>query len=103
MVVNDTNINMEVSTYPISMLHNSASGLKNCTTKDTEEIFENQCYQPNSGWSNCPDKSRNSDVEHWSTRDFSLSSKVILHPSYIWVRVHSCNLLNCSLWKLCVL
>ena len=74
VVFNDTNISIEVSTYPTWNLHNSST--QSSSTSETEEIFENQYYHPYKGWVSELDSSKNNDIKHWSNRDFSISSKV---------------------------
>lgn len=78
VVVNDSDVPLEVSVCPLSMLDRLTiltSETKSHTTV-IEEIFENQRYQPISGWGNkCPSLLGN-DPGCWSSRDFSHSSKV---------------------------
>ncbi|KAL6002796.1 hypothetical protein ACLOJK_023018 [Asimina triloba] len=82
VVVNDADIPLEVSTCPMSMLHNHAFPTTETSNLAvlTEEIFENQRYQPISGWGNKWPGFRGNDPGRWSTRDFSYSSKDFFEP-----------------------
>lgn len=64
-VVNDSDINLDISVCHASMIQDSGSSSHNIVV---EEIFENQRCQPNFGQGN--------DPPIWSTKDFSYSSKV---------------------------
>lgn len=81
VIVNDANIKLEVSVCPATMLSNPVlnMGLNSATTV-TEEVFENQRYQPISGWGNKSSGSRGNDPGRWSTNDFSYSSKDFFEP-----------------------
>ncbi|XP_058093613.1 uncharacterized protein LOC131239768 [Magnolia sinica] len=82
VVVNDADVPLEVSACPASMLDSHAfpiSETNNCAVV-TEEIFENQRYQPISGWGNKWPGFRGNDPGRWSTRDFSYSSKDFFEP-----------------------
>ncbi|TYI07189.1 hypothetical protein ES332_A10G210100v1 [Gossypium tomentosum] len=68
-VVNDSDINLDISVCHASMIQDSGSSSHNIVV---EEIFENQRYQPNSGQGN--------DLPLWSTKDFSYSSKDFFEP-----------------------
>lgn len=77
-VVNDSDVKVDICVCSVSQLHsrtfsNSESSRKNVVV---EEVFENQRYQPISGWGSKWPGFRGSDTERWSTRDFSYSSKV---------------------------
>lgn len=77
IIVNDSDIKLEVSLCPASMLSNPVPNMgPNSATIVTEEVFENQRYQPISGWGNKSSSYRGNDPGCWSTRDFSYSSKV---------------------------
>nr|DAD29104.1 TPA_asm: hypothetical protein HUJ06_030572 [Nelumbo nucifera] len=79
-VINDSDIKLDLSLCPESTLHSHtlSSSKSNCCNIDVEEVFENQRYQPISGWSSkwlC-----GNDPGPWSTRDFSYSSKDFFEP-----------------------
>ncbi|XP_073302377.1 uncharacterized protein [Primulina huaijiensis] len=88
-VTNDSDIKLSISTCPVSMIHDqeATSTLRsnNCVI---EEVFENEKYHPVSGWCNNESGSRDADPGHWSTRDFSYSSKEFfeppLPPGWMW-------------------
>ncbi|KAG0489289.1 hypothetical protein HPP92_008100 [Vanilla planifolia] len=80
VIKNETNMKIEVSLCPSSMLCSpllSTGGGK--PIFETEEVFENQVYQPISGWAG--KSSFHGDPVQWSTRDFSYSSKDFFEPS----------------------
>ncbi|XP_031479692.1 uncharacterized protein LOC116250249 isoform X3 [Nymphaea colorata] len=83
-VVNDTDLNLEICVCPLALIDDVSSISTLDTNKSnavTEEIFENQRYQPVSGWtSKCPGISKN-DPGPWSTRDYSHSSKDFFEPA----------------------
>lgn len=81
VVVNDSDVSLEVSVCPSSTLESHTSLTSEASNRPmvTEEIFENQRYQPISGWGNKWPGFRGNDPGHWSTRDFSFSSKVRHH------------------------
>lgn len=76
VIMNETDIKVEISLCPSSMLNSPLlnKGKENPAVV-SEEIYENQRYQPISGWGNI--SNFHGDPGHWSTRDFSYSSKVI--------------------------
>lgn len=82
VVVNEADVPLEVSVCPSSMLdnHTLPTSETNNRTVVTEEVFENQRYQPISGWGNKWPGFRGNDPGHWSTRDFSYSSKDFFEP-----------------------
>ncbi|KAA8527969.1 hypothetical protein F0562_035162 [Nyssa sinensis] len=80
-VANDSDIILDICVCHASMIHNhdllSDTSSRNIVV---EEIFQNQRYQPISGWGNeWPSFSQN-DPGRWSTRDFSYSSKDFFEP-----------------------
>ncbi|KAK1259991.1 hypothetical protein QJS04_geneDACA015489 [Acorus gramineus] len=77
MIVNDADIKVEVAMCPLSA-HADHTPQKKYSTI-TEEIFENQRYLPTFGWGNKFAFNGN-DPAHWSTRDFSNSSKDFFEP-----------------------
>ncbi|EPS74076.1 hypothetical protein M569_00677, partial [Genlisea aurea] len=84
MVSNDSDIKLNVSICNASMIvGHESSHLGSSNSIAVEEIFENQVYNPTSGWG-----SNDYVVERWSTRDFSYSSKQFFEPSlppgWIW-------------------
>lgn len=88
VIKNETDIKVEVCLCSSSMLSRSLLNRgKDNPPVVSEEVFENQHYQPISGWgnkSNFP-----GDPGHWSTRDFSYSSKDFFEPplpsSWQWI------------------
>ncbi|KAL6576075.1 hypothetical protein OROHE_000546 [Orobanche hederae] len=82
MVTNESDIELKISTCPVSMLigHDMSSCVSSNNTI-TEEIFENHQYHPVSGWGNNEYGSLGKDPGRWSTRDFSYSSKEFFEPS----------------------
>ncbi|XP_017974971.1 PREDICTED: uncharacterized protein LOC18603726 [Theobroma cacao] len=77
MVVNDSDVNLDISVCHVSMIHDSGSSSHNIVV---EEIFENQRYQPITGWGNKWSGFRGNDPGRWSTKDFSYSSKDFFEP-----------------------
>ncbi|PPS09246.1 hypothetical protein GOBAR_AA11376 [Gossypium barbadense] len=77
-VVNDSDVNLDISVCHVSMTQDSGSNTPNIVV---EEIFENQRYHPISGWGNKWPGFQGSDPACWSTRDFSCSSKEFFEPS----------------------
>ncbi|XP_040944166.1 uncharacterized protein [Gossypium hirsutum] len=77
-VVNDSDVNLDISVCHVSMIQDSGSSTPNIVV---EEIFENQLYHPISGWGNKWPGFQGSDPACWSTRDFSCSSKEFFEPS----------------------
>lgn len=78
VVVNDSGVPLQVSVCPSSMLESQTPLISETSNRNMvmEEIFENQRYQPISGWGNKWPGFRGNDTGRWSTRDFSYSSKV---------------------------
>lgn len=72
-VANDSDVNLDISIFNESL---SQSHVASSETSDrnsvVEEVFENQRFQP----ANKRSSFRGNDPGHWSTRDFSYSSKV---------------------------
>lgn len=76
-VVNDSDIKLDISICHVSLIHEYDASLGTGSSNIVvEEIFENQRYHPNSGWSDQVLGFRHDDPGHWSTQDFSHSSKV---------------------------
>ncbi|KAF6156505.1 hypothetical protein GIB67_011306 [Kingdonia uniflora] len=83
IVINDSDAKFDMCLCPLSMVHShtfltSEAGHQ---TVAEEEVFENQRYQPISGWGNKWPGFRGNDPAHWSTGDFSYSSKEFFEPS----------------------
>ncbi|KAK8671255.1 hypothetical protein V6N13_037855 [Hibiscus sabdariffa] len=76
-VVNDSDVNLDISVCHASMIQDSGSSCHNIVV---EEIFENQRYQPNAGWGNKLSGFQGNDPPLWSTKDFSYSSKDFFEP-----------------------
>lgn len=76
VIVNDTDVKLEMSVCPVYISNSSMNVGKSSAPLVTEEIFENQRYQPISGWGNKSSGFHGDDLGRWSTRDFSRSSKV---------------------------
>ncbi|XVE82332.1 hypothetical protein DITRI_Ditri15bG0139900 [Diplodiscus trichospermus] len=76
-VVNDSDVKLDISVCHASKIQDSGSSSPNIVV---EEIFENQRYQPISGWSNKWSGFRGTDPGRWSTKDFSYSSKDFFEP-----------------------
>lgn len=75
-VVNDSDVGLNISTCHSSGTDFIPAVSSNSST--VEEVFQNQYYNPTSGWGNkWPSNLKNPG--HWSTRDFSYSSKVCLY------------------------
>ncbi|KAH7682946.1 Vacuolar protein sorting-associated protein 13 [Dioscorea alata] len=82
IVMNDADVKFEISLCPASMLSSSIVNMENSNFSTvTEEVFENQRYQPISGWGNNSSNSHSSDPGRFSTRNFSYSSKDFFEPS----------------------
>ncbi|XP_042475866.1 uncharacterized protein LOC122057714 isoform X2 [Macadamia integrifolia] len=81
-VINDSDVKLDLSVCPISMLHNPALSVSESSCRNTvaEEVFENQRYHSISGWGNKWPGFRGNDSGRWSTRDFSYSSKDFFEP-----------------------
>lgn len=77
LLVNDTGIKLEVSLCPSLQINSSPLNTGNDSSiMYTEEVFENQRYQPISGWGSNSLNAHANDPAHWSTKDYSYSSKV---------------------------
>ncbi|KAL4271464.1 hypothetical protein GQ457_13G023380 [Hibiscus cannabinus] len=76
-VVNDSDVNLDISVRRMSMIQDSESSTRKIVV---EEIFENQRYDPISGWGNKWSGLQGSDPGCWSTKDFSCSSKDFSEP-----------------------
>lgn len=76
-VVNDSDIRLNIASCEASLSHH-ADHSRGASSNETavEEVFQNQYYQPTSGWGNKWPSSNHESPCHWSTRDFSYSSKV---------------------------
>lgn len=78
-IVNNTDITLEVCVCPLSLLNSTDVQLSSDTNRpvvETEEIFENQRYNPLSGWGNKrPGLLMSNDPGRWSRNDYSYSSK----------------------------
>ena len=76
-VVNDSDVKLDISICSMSMPHSrDPSSETRSRNIMVEEVFQNQRYQPISGWGNKWHGFPTNDPGHWSTRDFSYSSKV---------------------------
>ncbi|KAL3679175.1 hypothetical protein R1sor_022131 [Riccia sorocarpa] len=91
MVVNKTDIELSVCICPLSLLNTPDGGRSAGDELDvvTEEIFENQRFQPLAGWgSKWPGHLMPTDPGRWSSRDYSVSSQEFsdlrLPPGWIW-------------------
>ena len=99
-IVNNTDITLEVCVCPLSLLNSTDVQLSSDTNRpvvETEEIFENQRYNPLLGWGNKrPGLLMSNDPGRWSINDYSYSSKV--NTRRIW----HCCLLSCAkvVWDL---
>ncbi|TKY54291.1 Vacuolar protein sorting-associated protein 13C [Spatholobus suberectus] len=78
-VVNDSDVILNVLTCHASHGCDPSLGV-NSSNMVTEEVFQNQYYQPSSGWGNNWPGVHNDNPGHWSTRDFSYSSKDFFEP-----------------------
>jgi len=74
-VVNDSDVILNIMTSHASHSHGASLGVSSSNTV-TEEVFQNQYYQSSTGWGNNWPGVHNDNPGHWSTRDFSNSSKV---------------------------
>ncbi|XP_048235070.1 uncharacterized protein LOC8261314 isoform X2 [Ricinus communis] len=77
-VVNDSDVKLDISVYDASLVSSSGRSKINIVI---EEIFENQCYNPISGWGHKWPGFISNDPGRWSTRDFSYSSNDFFEPS----------------------
>jgi vacuolar protein sorting-associated protein 13A/C len=76
MVVNDSDVMLNILTCNAS--HGSDNSLgANSSNTVVEEVFQNQYYQPSSGWGNNWLGAHHDNPGLWSTRDLSYSSKVV--------------------------
>ncbi|XP_073012998.1 uncharacterized protein [Typha latifolia] len=81
VIANDSDVILQVSVCPATVLGSPLVNLEtNSSTTVIEEIFENQRYQPISGWGNKSAASRVNDPGRWSNRDFSYSSIEFFDP-----------------------
>ncbi|ONK67151.1 uncharacterized protein A4U43_C06F16540 [Asparagus officinalis] len=79
VVVNLADVKLEVSVCP-AYTHSLMNQGRSATPLVMEEVFENQRYQPISGWGSRGSSFQGNDPGHWSTRDFSYSSKDFFEP-----------------------
>lgn len=80
-VVNDSDVKLDISICSMSMPHSrDPSSETRSRNIMVEEVFQNQRYQPISGWGNKWHGFPTNDPGHWSTRDFSYSSKDFFEP-----------------------
>lgn len=88
-VVNETDIDLDISVCHINLANRKISRESDSHNIVVEEVFENQRYHPISGWGNNWLGFRANEPGHWSTRDFSYSSKdfpeLQLPPHWKWV------------------
>ncbi|CAL9040995.1 unnamed protein product [Musa banksii] len=79
LLVNDADIKLEVSLFSsISLISPVLNTGTSSSVTVTEEVFENQRYQPISGKSS---STCANDPARWSTRDYSYSSKDFFEPA----------------------
>ncbi|WVZ12338.1 hypothetical protein V8G54_016868 [Vigna mungo] len=78
-VVNDSDVILNIMTSHASHTHGPSLQVNSSSTV-TEEVFQNQYYQPSTGWGNNWPGVHNDNPGHWSTRDFSNSSKDFFEP-----------------------
>lgn len=74
-VVNDSDVMLNILTCHTSHGHDPSLGANGSNTA-VEEVFQNQYYHPSSGWGSNGSAMHHDNPGHWSTRDFSHSSKV---------------------------
>lgn len=74
-VMNESDVVLNISTCHASHGRDPSLGTNSSNTV-VEEVFQNQYYQPSSGWGNNWPGVHPNNPGHWSTRDFSYSSKV---------------------------
>ncbi|XP_019418850.1 PREDICTED: uncharacterized protein LOC109329610 isoform X2 [Lupinus angustifolius] len=77
-VVNDSDVVLNILTSHASHGTDPLLGA-NSTSTAVEEVFQNQCYS-SSGWGNDWPAVHLDNPGHWSTRDFSYSSKDFFEP-----------------------
>lgn len=75
-VVNDSDVKLEIAVCSLSLIKGTDSSTSSRGNIFVEEVFQNQFYHPTSGWGSKHLGSHNNDPGHWSSRDFSYSSKV---------------------------
>lgn len=78
-VVNESDVKLDISLCHVSSVQGEEPKSKASSNFITEEIFENQRYERNSGWISSFSGSQNGDAGPWSTRNFSKSSKVSIN------------------------
>ncbi|KEH32375.1 calcium-dependent lipid-binding-like protein [Medicago truncatula] len=78
-VLNDSDVMLNISTCLASFGHDPSLGTHTSNTV-VEEVFQNQYYQLSSGWGNNWPGVHPDNPGHWSTRDFSYSSKDFFEP-----------------------
>ncbi|KAK2971030.1 hypothetical protein RJ640_025804 [Escallonia rubra] len=87
-VANDSDAKLDISVCHVSMVDGHNFSLESGGNTVVEEIFENQRYNPISGWGNKWPGFRGNDPGRWSTRDFSYSSNDFFEPplpsGWIW-------------------
>jgi vacuolar protein sorting-associated protein 13A/C len=78
VIVNDSDVKLEVSVCPVNMLNSSVFSTRSTSSiSAVAEVFENQWYRPITGWGTNPSNNdHGNDLRQWSTRDCSYSSKV---------------------------
>lgn len=83
MVVNNTDASLMVALCPISRLNSPDGPTSSAPDSDasSEEVFENQRYQPLLGWGNRWPGLPN-DPAHWSNRDCTNSTQVFVGPPH---------------------
>ncbi|XP_078179744.1 uncharacterized protein LOC144573852 isoform X2 [Carex rostrata] len=82
VVSNDSDVKLEVSVCPFGLISSlqSPSYESSGSTSIVEEVFENQRYQPISGWGNKLSSQHGNESWNWSNRDFSHLSKDFFEP-----------------------
>ncbi|XP_028786889.1 uncharacterized protein LOC114742843 [Neltuma alba] len=79
--VNDSDIPINISTCEASISYATDHSLGASGPEILlEEVFQNQYYHPTSGWVNESLGLNHENIYHWSTRDFSYSSKDFFEP-----------------------
>ncbi|KAL5541456.1 hypothetical protein UlMin_009166 [Ulmus minor] len=79
-VVNESDVKLDISISHMSLVFGSDPSSGTNSNVVAEEVFQNQCYQPSSGWGNNWSGFRSDEPGHWSSRDFSNSSKDFFEP-----------------------
>lgn len=78
IIANDSDMKLEVSVCPVNKISTSMLNAESTSsTNAVDEVFENQWYGPISGWTSNHSSDHGIELEQWSTRDCSYSSKVI--------------------------